>query len=51
MSDAMFCSEADMQSLVGYLGQGFVIGLGVGIALFCMGYGVYVVFDMVRGSL
>lgn len=51
MGDAYFVSADEMSALVGYLGQGFGIGLGVALALFVAGYGVYFLMDLFRGGL
>lgn len=51
MPDGYFCGNADIQALVRYLGQAFTLGLGVGVILFCAGYGVYMLIDLFRGGL
>lgn len=51
MTDELFIGAADMADLVGYLGQAFALGLGVGICLFFLGYAVWFVMDLVRGGI
>lgn len=51
MADSIFVDSANFSALVSYLGQAFAMGLGIAVAMFVMGYGVWFVVDLLRGGI
>ena len=49
--DELVLESEQLAVLVGYLGESFGIGLTLGIVLFMMGYGVWMIIDFFRGGL
>lgn len=49
--DELLLSSGQLATMVGYLGESFGIGLTLGIVLFMMGYGVWMIIDFFRGGL